>query len=446
MIRFHSLIVPLLSSSFLAVFVFSSCLFGVDGLPDQWLQDFEKADEVAAKEKKPIFAVFSTSWCGPCREMIKSVYPHKDVIAELNNWVPVYVDGDEYRDLAKSHNIIGFPTHILFNTNGVEAARFVGGAADATEFLKRIANAKDFSLKFPPLKAKVAAAPTNTFLLKEMGDLLAKSERMEDAYKVYSLAMQFDPKNAAGIPEKIVSYISKRGGYEVELLRLNASIQNNPQNAAAFNERGRLKYANRDWTAGEDFARALEIDMSQTNGVPPAMLERLLSKVMFDKESGILDTLIEKSPNTVSLRLQRADLLSGSMDTMYNQDNIAKALADYSLAVEIDKNSALTAKGHIAFLKIFRKMQARDAKETIQELDAFEKQYPHSPRIPVSTYLRAMALIQSENAEKGVEILEQLVKDYPDHELGQHVPRMLKYIKQQIAAARSGAATQPPRQ
>jgi thiol-disulfide isomerase/thioredoxin len=180
MIRFHSLIVPLLSSSFLAVFVFSSCLFAVDGLPDQWLQDFEKADEVAAKEKKPIFAVFSTSWCGPCQEMIKSVYPHKDVIAELNNWVPVYVDGDEYRDLAKSHNIIGFPTHILFNTNGVEAARFVGGAADATEFLKRIANAKNFSLKFPPLKAKVAAAPTNTFLLKEMGDLLAKSERMAD--------------------------------------------------------------------------------------------------------------------------------------------------------------------------------------------------------------------------------------------------------------------------
>jgi len=435
---------PVLVSALLVPFVYSSFLSAVDGLPDQWLQDFQKADEVAKREKKPILAVFSTSWCGPCQEMIKSVYPQKDVIVELNNWVPVYVDGDEFRDLAKSHNIIGFPTHILFDTNGVESARFVGGAADAAEFLKRIANAKEFGIKFPPLKAKVDASPTNTFLLKEMGDLLAKSERMEDAYKVYSMAMIIDPKNSAGIPDNIVAYIGKRGSYEQELLRLNAVVKSNPHNAAAFNERGQLKYANRDWTAGEDFARSLEIDMSQTNGVPPAMLERLLSRVMFDKELGILDNLIEKSPNSVSLRLQRGDLLSSSMDNMYNQDNIAKALADYSLAMELDKNTATTAKGHITFLRIFRKMQAREAKDTIQDLEAFEKQYPHSSRVPVSTYLRAMALIQSENAEKGVAILEQMVTKYPDHELGQHVPRMIKYIKEQITAAKSGARTPPP--
>jgi tetratricopeptide (TPR) repeat protein len=445
MIPFRSNLAPVLS---VALLLFSSYLFAVDGLPDQWLQDFQKADEVAAREKKPILAVFSTSWCGPCQEMIKSVYPHKDVVAELNNWVPVYVDGDEFRDLAKAHNIIGFPTHILFDTNGNETARFVGGAADAGEFLKRIANAKEFGRKFPTLKAQFDANPTNTLVLKELGDLLAKSERMEDAYKMYSMALAVDPENSAGIPENIVAYVGKRGNYEQELMRLNTALINDPRNAALFNERGQLKYANRDWTAGEDFARSLELDMSQTNGVPPAMLERLLSRVMFDKERTILDNLIEKSPNSVSLRLQRADLLSSSMDNMYNQDNIAKALADYSLAMELDKNTASAAKGHIAFLKIFRKMQARDAKDTIRDLEVFEKQYPHSPRVPVSIYLRAMALIQSENAEKGVEILEQMVARYPDHELGRHVPRMLKYMKEQITAAKSGAVAppSPPRQ
>jgi thioredoxin-like negative regulator of GroEL len=419
----------------------------VDKLPSQWLKDFDKAKETAAQQEKSVLVFFSATWCQPCRHMIEKVFPDKKVIKELNNWIPVYVDGDESMELAMEYKIIGFPTCVLLNADGNEIARFVGGVDTAAEFLRRLANAKEFGETFAPLKAKLVASPTNTMLLKQMGDLLAKSERMEDAYRSYAAALDIDPSNAMGIPREIVSYIQRRGNYEKELARLNTALAKTPDNAILLNERGQLKYANRDWTAGEDFARALELDNSLTNGIPPEMLERLLSKVMFNKELRILDELIAKSPDSVSLRMQRADLLSSSMDNMYNPGNITKALEDYRMAAELDSNNATRATSHILFLNIFRKMQMRDAQETISDLKAFEQKHPDSSRVPVSMYLRAMALIQSEDAEKGAEILDSLVQKYPDHELGKHIPRMLEYIKAQINLTKSGntaAQSLPP--
>lgn len=109
------------------------------GLPKNWLTDFEKARAESAKSGKPVVAMFSASWCGPCKSMIARVFPTDEAKKALEQFVPVYIDSEKQRDLASKNDIRAFPTFICFDVDGVAVEQQVGGGGveKFTEMLAR---------------------------------------------------------------------------------------------------------------------------------------------------------------------------------------------------------------------------------------------------------------------------------------------------------------------
>lgn len=108
------------------------------GLPDNWLTDFKKAREASQKSGKPIVAMFSASWCGPCRAMIGTVYPTDEAQKALQEFVPVYIDAEKQRELATENDIHGFPTFVCFDSDGAVIDKHVGGG-DVEKFTEMLA-------------------------------------------------------------------------------------------------------------------------------------------------------------------------------------------------------------------------------------------------------------------------------------------------------------------
>lgn len=101
------------------------------GLPDNWLTDFDEALAESKKTGKPVLAMFSASWCGPCKMMIATVYPTKDAKKALADFVPVYIDSEKKRDLASKNDIRAFPTFKCFTPEGELADDHVGATQTA---------------------------------------------------------------------------------------------------------------------------------------------------------------------------------------------------------------------------------------------------------------------------------------------------------------------------
>src|SRR5690349_1000396 len=72
-----------------------------------WVDNFEQAVEIAKKQGRPIFADFSTSWCGVCKQMDRTVLADANIVARLDNYVKVKVDAEARNDLSNRYAITG---------------------------------------------------------------------------------------------------------------------------------------------------------------------------------------------------------------------------------------------------------------------------------------------------------------------------------------------------
>ncbi|MCP4213293.1 MAG: thioredoxin family protein [bacterium] len=83
---------------------------------------FAEIVKIAAADDKPILAVFSAEWCGPCQFLKKSVFAAADFSKVADEAVLLYIE--EATDKGKSYvlknNISYFPTLKLFSQQGVE--------------------------------------------------------------------------------------------------------------------------------------------------------------------------------------------------------------------------------------------------------------------------------------------------------------------------------------
>ena len=117
--------------------------------PEGWSTDLEKAFEQAKAEKKSVLVEFTGSdWCPPCIAMRKNVFSTKEfVTAASKKYILVELDfpkGDKAvkeknAPYAEKYKIEGYPTVILFNSEGKEFTRFFASDFPNTEdFLKHI--------------------------------------------------------------------------------------------------------------------------------------------------------------------------------------------------------------------------------------------------------------------------------------------------------------------
>ncbi len=132
-----------LNRLFTALFAAVACTLsagaqGIEFMPEGSL--LKDAVAKAKEEGKMVFLDCYTSWCGPCRMMATKIFPTQEVGDFMNpKFVSIKIDMEkgEGPELGKNLQINAYPTFVIFNNDGSEAARFVGGG-DVQGFIKRV--------------------------------------------------------------------------------------------------------------------------------------------------------------------------------------------------------------------------------------------------------------------------------------------------------------------
>jgi len=85
-----------------------------------WATGFEQAKQLAAQRGQPMLLYFSADWCPPCRQMRREVWPRDDVEQMINAAVvPVYINVDEQKKLAKRYGATQIPMVVMTTPQGV---------------------------------------------------------------------------------------------------------------------------------------------------------------------------------------------------------------------------------------------------------------------------------------------------------------------------------------
>lgn len=193
-------------------------------LPEQWSHDYAATMALAQAKNKPVMAVFSTSWCPPCQKMVQEVYPQAVVIEELNNWAPVYIDGDKEREILEKHGVKAFPTFVLMASDGTEMDRIEGAIYKPGMFAEKLKRVRSFGSKIKSLNANLETSPNNPALLKERGDFYFDNDKTDLAEKDYRKAANLDPENKTGVAADL-KYLEAVKLYEVSPAEAEATAK-----------------------------------------------------------------------------------------------------------------------------------------------------------------------------------------------------------------------------
>ncbi|MBL8745164.1 MAG: thioredoxin family protein [Phycisphaerae bacterium] len=110
---------------------------------------FEQASERSFNEGKPVFAVFSATWCGPCQAFKKGALSDSRVEKFVkDNFIPAYVDVDEQKSAARMFKVSSIPAIAVIK--GTERVRGAIGLMNADELIRFLEEAqKDAKAKKP---------------------------------------------------------------------------------------------------------------------------------------------------------------------------------------------------------------------------------------------------------------------------------------------------------
>jgi len=138
----------------LSLFIVSTKLQAQDNNGIQWFKgSVEQVFADAQKQDKPIFLYWGAKWCPPCNQLKATLFREPAFISKTRLFIPVYLDGDTEQAQAQGEkfNVLGYPTLIIFNAQGMEITRIPGGMD-----LARYADVLDLALNnIQPVKQLV---------------------------------------------------------------------------------------------------------------------------------------------------------------------------------------------------------------------------------------------------------------------------------------------------
>lgn len=127
----------------------------------------------AKKENKLIFIDAYASWCGPCKLMVKNVFPQKAVGDYYNShFVNAKIDMEkgEGIELAKKYNVKAFPTYLFVDGNGEVVHRTLG-YVEENDFIQFAKDAGDPNKRLGALKQKFENGEKDPEFLKNLAGL-----------------------------------------------------------------------------------------------------------------------------------------------------------------------------------------------------------------------------------------------------------------------------------
>jgi hypothetical protein len=91
--------------------------------------DVDAAFATAKAAGKPLFLYWGAEWCPPCAQIKATIFNRREFQERSRLFVPVYLDGDtpSAQKHGETFGVIGYPTMILFRSDGREITRLPGG-------------------------------------------------------------------------------------------------------------------------------------------------------------------------------------------------------------------------------------------------------------------------------------------------------------------------------
>ena len=89
----------------------------------------DEAFAAAKESEKPIYLYWGAVWCPPCHAIKATVFKSPEFIERSRLFIPVYLDGDTENAQAygEEFGVRGYPTMVVFDSNGMELTRIPGG-------------------------------------------------------------------------------------------------------------------------------------------------------------------------------------------------------------------------------------------------------------------------------------------------------------------------------
>ena len=142
---------------------------------------YKEALAAAKAEKKLVFIDFYTSWCGPCKMMMKNIFPLKEVGNYLNSkFVCIKIDTEkgEGPELAKRYQVKAYPTFVAINPAEEILMTKVGGSGSGSGFIGSIDRLIDPDKTPERMKQRYESGERTADLISAYAGL-----KMEEVYK-----------------------------------------------------------------------------------------------------------------------------------------------------------------------------------------------------------------------------------------------------------------------
>ncbi|WP_343644098.1 thioredoxin family protein [Chryseobacterium sp.] len=158
--------IAILSSIFIGVLAWAQGIKFEEG-------NFASILAKAKKEKKLVFIDAYASWCGPCKLMVKNIFPLQSVGDYYNShFINAKIDMEkgEGIELAKKYNVKAFPTYLFIDGNG-EAVHRTLGYVEEKDFIQFAKDAEDPNKRLTSLKQQFEKGEKDPEFLKNLAGL-----------------------------------------------------------------------------------------------------------------------------------------------------------------------------------------------------------------------------------------------------------------------------------
>jgi thiol-disulfide isomerase/thioredoxin len=133
-----------------------------------WGTDYKEGKATARREGRPLLLDFWATWCGPCKDMEKSLWASADVMKLAEKFVRVRVDIDRDPVTPRMFHNEGVPTLIVTDPWGTVLDRRTGYAGPDDFVVLLDAIPADFS-SVAPFRARLESDPHDTEAMRQAG-------------------------------------------------------------------------------------------------------------------------------------------------------------------------------------------------------------------------------------------------------------------------------------